>query len=107
MNLFAIAESALATIRKPTRAERRSAHHASDNFSTVFDTQQRSEGRNATRKFFSAVNGVNDQTRAVAGASRFHVAATHFLTQNVESQSAGDYLRASHFFDAAIGLGYR
>src|ERR1700688_1369546 len=107
MNLFAIAKSTLAAISEPTRSERGSTHHARDNFSAVLDTKQRSKSGNTARKFFSAVDRVDDQSCSVAGAGSFHVAAAQCLAQNIESQSAGGYFCTRHFFDAAIGLGHR
>ena len=70
VDFFSVAIRALPAISPPARAERRSAGHARYNFAILFDGQKRAKGGNAARKFFRAVDRIDDQACASGIAGR-------------------------------------
>ena len=88
----------------PTSALRApGAGHSRNDFSIALDSQQRSEGGNSARKFFRAVDGIDDQSRSSCRfRCRVSVATAHLFAEYIQRHAAGGNSRARHGLNRSV-----
>src|SRR5260370_6662546 len=83
------------------------AHHSGDDLAIQLNSHQRAEGGNTARKFFRAVDRVDDHARAPGSTRRLRIAAAHFFSKNVQWQSASRHFGPRHLFHGTVCLSHR
>src|SRR6267154_1794420 len=106
VDTFSVAISAFAAISPPATRQSRSAGHSRHDFAIALNRQQRSKSLNPARKFFRAVDRVDNQSR-LRGTRRLALCSTHLFAEHIQRKATRRYFGSRHLFHCAIGLRHR